>query len=115
MVASKNQYFNEEQRLCADFFRAVAHPARVQILHYLAETQTCITGDISKELPLGRTTVNQHLKILKKTGLIQGYITGKKTNYCLNPQKVKEFKALAGSFLDEVDIESEFVCNPKNE
>jgi len=48
------------------------------ILKYLAETKTCITGDISEELPLGRTTVNQHLAELKSAGLISGNIDGTK-------------------------------------
>jgi predicted transcriptional regulator len=111
MVLAKNELFNEQEQQCAALFKALAHPARIQILKYLAETKTCISGDISKELPLGRTTVNQHLKELKNIGLIQGHVTGHKTNYCLNPEKVKEVKAIAGKFFDEIDIGENLNCD----
>ena len=91
-------------------FKALAHPARLAILTYLSETKTCITGDISDELPLSRTTVNQHLTALKKAGLIQGTVDGVKVNYCLNPKKVKEMISMANFFFDEINKASESNC-----
>ena len=108
MVLAKNELFDKQEQQCAALFKALAHPARIQILKYLAETKTCISGDISKELPLGRTTVNQHLKELKRTGLIQGVVSGSRTNYCLNPERIKALKAMAGRFFDEIDIEENY-------
>jgi predicted transcriptional regulator len=110
MVLAKNELFDKQEQQCATLFKALAHPARIQILKFLAETQTCISGDISKELPLGRTTVNQHLKELKNAGLIQGHVTGAKTNYCLNPAKVKELKNMAEYFFESIDIDERMVC-----
>ena len=110
MVLAKSELFDKQEQQCASLFKALAHPARIQILKFLAETKTCISGDISKELPLGRTTVNQHLKELKNAGLIQGHVTGAKTNYCLNPARVKELKALAGNFFETIDIDENMVC-----
>jgi ArsR family transcriptional regulator, arsenate/arsenite/antimonite-responsive transcriptional repressor len=66
----------------ARLFKALAHPARLAILQYLAEIQTCITGDIADELPLSRTTVNQHLKELRDVGLIKRY-SGRRKNQLL--------------------------------
>jgi DNA-binding transcriptional ArsR family regulator len=74
MAFAKNDLFDAELQQCAELFKALAHPARLAILQYLYEAKTCITGDISEELPLGRTTVNQHLAELKAVGLIQGHI-----------------------------------------
>lgn len=110
MVLAKNELFDKQEQKCAALFKALAHPARIQILKYLAEIKTCISGDISKELPLGRTTVNQHLKELKNIGLIQGHVTGSRTNYCLDPNKVKELKALAETFFNEINIEENLNC-----
>ncbi|MFO8234056.1 MAG: metalloregulator ArsR/SmtB family transcription factor [Bacteroidales bacterium] len=111
MVLAKNELFDKKEQQCATLFKALAHPARIQILKYLAEIKNCISGDISKELPLGRTTVNQHLKELKNAGLIQGHVTGHKTNYCLDPKKVKELKKMAETFLEEVDIDENIHCS----
>ena len=110
MVQSKTELFDKELAEMAVIFKALAHPARLRILQFLAETQTCITGDISDELPLGRTTVNQHLKELKDAGLIQGHIEGVKTKYCLEPQKIKKLKALLNGFLEELEPKKEFAC-----
>ncbi|MFW6275183.1 MAG: ArsR/SmtB family transcription factor, partial [bacterium] len=61
---------------------------------------------ISEELPLSRTTVNQHLADLKKAGLIQGHVNGKNTNYCLNPEKINELKRMSESFLKEIQVDN---------
>jgi len=106
MVQSKIELFEPELAQKAEMFKALAHPARLRILQFLAEISSCITGDISDELPLGRTTVNQHLKELKNAGLIQGHIEGVKTKYCLNPEKMEELKISLQTFLGSLDIKN---------
>jgi DNA-binding transcriptional ArsR family regulator len=98
MVASKTALFDEVFQEQANLFKALAHPARLQILYFLAKTKTCISGDISEELPLSRTTVNQHLKELKAAGLVRGHVEGAKTNYCLDYRKIEEMKKLVFGF-----------------
>ncbi len=110
MVQSKTELFDKDLADKALFFKALAHPARLRILQFLAESQSCITGDISDELPLGRTTVNQHLKELKDAGLIQGHIEGVKTKYCLEPQKVRELQDSLLNFLNSIKLE-DYKCD----
>ncbi len=110
MVIAKTELFEETLQEQANLFKALAHPARLQILHFLAETKTCISGDISGELPLSRTTVNQHLKELKEAGLIKGHVEGVKMNYCLDPEKVKEMKTLLSGFLEDIQLPDSFIC-----
>jgi predicted transcriptional regulator len=88
----------------------LAHPARLAILEYLAETRTCITGDIAEELPLSRTTVNQHLKELKEAGIITGTTEGVKTCYCINIDKVKELKEITEKFINDINISIQLNC-----
>ena len=87
---AKTELFDEPLQQSAVYFKALAHPARLAILNYLAHTGTCINGDISEELPLSRTTVSQHLTELKACKLIQGTVTGSKVNYCIDPRGVEE-------------------------
>jgi DNA-binding transcriptional ArsR family regulator len=110
MVVSKTELFNEALQEKANLFKALSHPARLQILQFLAATQNCISGDISDELPLSRTTVNQHLKELKDAGLIKGNIEGVKMKYCLDAQKVNEMKTLLTNFLEEIQLPENFIC-----
>ena len=51
-------------------------------------------GEIVDEMPLAQSTVSQHLKILKESGLIQGEVDGPKVCYCINPMRMKELKDL---------------------
>jgi DNA-binding transcriptional ArsR family regulator len=99
MTIAKLELFDQELQDAASFFKALSHPARLAILNYLAESKMCITGDISKELPLSRTTVNQHLDELKRAGLIIGEISGAKTKYCLNNEKLKELNTRFSKFI----------------
>lgn len=110
MAYSKSELFSPELQTCSTLFKALAHPARLVILKYLAETKTCITGDLSEELPLGRTTVNQHLKELRDAGLIEGTTEGAKRCYCLNIKNICELKKVAGKFLEEISIPGTFEC-----
>jgi len=104
MVQAKTELFSTELQEQAALFKALSHPARLAILHYLAKTRVCITGDISEELPLGRTTVNQHLLELKRAGLVQGQIQGVRTNYCLNPEGMEKMKMLMIGFTEALGI-----------
>jgi DNA-binding transcriptional ArsR family regulator len=105
MAMNKSEQFNQSLQDLAAFSKVLSHPARLAILKFLAGTKTCISGDISDFIPLGRTTVSQHLKELRDVGLIKGEIDGLKINYCLNNCRVKEFSEMYGSFFREINID----------
>ena len=84
--------FTEEQQQLARVAKALAHPARVAIIQFLASKQTCISGDIAAELPLARTTVSQHLQELKALDLIRGEIDGLTVCYCLNTELLHQLQ-----------------------
>jgi len=76
---------------------AIAHPARVRIVRLLISRNACVCGEIVDEMPLAQSTVSQHLKILKESGLVQGEIDGPKVCYCINKEKLAALKALVAS------------------
>ncbi len=100
--------FSDEIILRAWLYKALAHPARLAILQYLADIQTCITGDIAEELPLSRTTVNQHLKELKDADLIRGTVEGVRTNYCLNAKAIEILRKESDAFLAKIDVKKTY-------
>nr|WP_290586423.1 metalloregulator ArsR/SmtB family transcription factor [Alistipes sp. CAG:268] len=81
-VTTKGYTEHEEQ--IARFAKAMGHPARMAILHFLASQQSCFFGEIHEVLPIAKATVSQHLKELKEAGLIQGEIEAPKVRYCIN-------------------------------
>ncbi|OFX60134.1 MAG: hypothetical protein A2046_10730 [Bacteroidetes bacterium GWA2_30_7] len=102
MTYSKENNFNSEFQEIAKLCKALSHPARVAILVHLSKCCNCMSGDITKEIPLSRTTVSQHLQELKKVGLIQGEIDGVKVNYCLNYDVVNKYFDLIKVFTNSV-------------
>jgi len=103
MSSPKLELFPRDQQELAALFKALAHPARLAILTYLAETFTCMTGDITRELPLSRTTVSQHLAELKEAGLIKGEISGAKVKYCLDTAKLADFTLRFAKLMEQLD------------
>jgi DNA-binding transcriptional ArsR family regulator len=102
MGLSKTKSFGTRENQIADLGKALAHPARVAILQFLAEQNTCICGDIVDQLPLSQATVSQHLAELKRIGLIRGTIEGPKVCYCIDQKAWSEAKQLLTQFLTEV-------------
>ncbi len=103
MGLSKKELFTKEQNRLAALAKAIAHPARVAILQYLATSNKCVCGDIVEELPLSQSTVSQHLKELKKVGLIKGDIEGTSICYCINPKVLEETMTILGKFFTKVN------------
>lgn len=82
----------------ARFCKALAHPARIQILRFLADRSECYFGAIHEDLPIAKTTVSQHLKELKDAGLIQGTIEPPKVRYCINRENWQYARELLVDF-----------------
>jgi len=102
MGVTKTDQFTNEQNAVSELAKAIAHPARVAILEHLIETDTCITGDLVDVLPLSQATVSQHLKELKKVGLIQGNIQGTSVCYCLNKDTWARCIGTFNTFFDRI-------------
>jgi DNA-binding transcriptional ArsR family regulator len=74
--------------------KAIAHPARVEILRMLVRKNICVCGAIVDELPLAQSTVSQHLKILRDAGLLRGDVDGPRVSYCIEPLTLRRLKDL---------------------
>jgi len=100
MGTTKTEEFTVKDNKIARYAKALAHPARVAILQVLLKKQNCICGDIVEELPLSQSTVSQHLKELKETGLIKGDIEGVKVCYCIDEKEWENAKNYLSSFFE---------------
>lgn len=102
MGLSKTEDFTKSQNELAALAKALGHPARIAILQFLAARKSCVCGDIVDELPLSQSTVSQHLKELKKVGLIKGEIEGPSVCYCLDEKTVQRASKILGDLLTTV-------------
>ncbi len=101
MGITKKELFTLEQNRISELAKAVAHPARIAILQYLLKTNACVCGDIVDEIPLSQSTISQHLAALKKSGIIQGDISGTSVCYCINPEVWEEANNLFNTFFKD--------------
>ena len=79
------------QEELAHFSRTIGHPARVEILlevHRRGKVEEGVKLQIGD---LSSATVMQHLRELKRAGLIQGRIFGSRCSYSVNEEKLKAF------------------------
>lgn len=97
---TKENFFTVNQEKTARFAKALSHPVRIFILDYLANNldKCCYSGDMAEELPIARSTLSEHLKELKKAGLIQGEINPPYIKYCINRENWEEARVLLAGF-----------------
>ncbi|MGV3558594.1 ArsR/SmtB family transcription factor [Larkinella arboricola] len=110
MGATKTEIFSEQQNRIADLAKAFAHPARVAILQLLIAKKACVCGDLVDELPLAQPTVSQHLKELKRIGIIKGEIDPPRVCYCINETVWEEARQVFGSLLNALMTEKTTCC-----
>lgn len=78
----------------AAFAKAMAHPTRVRILRLLAEKEARMCSHIVDELPLAQSTVSEHLRILRASGLVRANESGPCVGYCIVPAQLRRLKQL---------------------
>jgi len=101
-MKSDKKYSNKTKKL-AEYCKALAHPARIEILKTVAKKNRCMCGEVVEVLPLAQSTVSQHLKELKKSGLISGEVEGPKSCYCINWKEINQFSKLINEFSEKLD------------
>ena len=112
--------FTEKHLQIARIGKAISHPARVFILERLSHLNGCCTsGEMIGDIPIARSTLSQHLKELKISGLIQGEIEPPMIKYCINQENWKIAKLLLTEFLKDTPVKNELAvknnCSVKKE
>lgn len=101
----KSNYSDNQVKL-ARFAKAMGNPARIKILEILSERGCCYSGNIADEFPIALSTLSQHLKELKASGLIQGEINPPFIKYCINQENWKLAKLLFDAFLADKGVQN---------
>jgi len=74
---------NDISKLAA-LYKALGHPARLQILTKLSVCEPCLCKDFVNDLKWSQATISEHLKKLRKAGLISFNSKGPASLYRLN-------------------------------
>ena len=78
---------------------ALAHPARIEILQYLAGSGCCCCKDVVGHLDLAQSTVSQHLKILVEAGLVRFSPERQRSRYELDREALAGLSASVTALL----------------
>lgn len=99
MGLTKHASFKDDVNNIADVFKALGHPARIQIMNILIANECCTCGNIVDILPLAQSTVSTHLLELKKANLIDNTYSGKSSIYSIKKDKLNILNKFIVNFM----------------
>ncbi len=79
------EIFERQARIC----KAFAHPGRLQILDLLGERERGVS-ELQEALAITKTSLSQHLAVLKSAGVLTTRREGKQVYCCLAMPEVKQ-------------------------
>lgn len=95
----------------AEFYRAMGHATRLQILHILRERSMSVSEIVSK-LGLNQSMVSRQLSVLRSVGVVSGERIGNLIRYQLTDETIGELCDLVRNVLtDQVHKTSNALSN----
>ena len=110
MGASKIEIHTSEQNHIASLAKALAHPARIAILQYVADHDQCVCGDLVAEIGLSQPTISQHLRELKAVNLLRGEIYGPGKCYCIDQEALLKYKNAFSILFNSMTVDINECC-----
>ncbi|MDX2393612.1 metalloregulator ArsR/SmtB family transcription factor [Streptomyces sp. DK15] len=93
---------DEDATTYAGWFKALADPMRVRLLHLLAgERRPMAVGEITSRLPIGQSTVSHHLKVLADVRFVLSDRQGTSTHYQVNETCLDCFPAAVRAIMGQ--------------
>lgn len=96
----KKELYTDHEIKLAHFARSMGHPARASILLAIATHGGEVDGKIVEVPALSQATVIQHLRELKRAGLITGRIFGAKAKYGIDWEAITSFNDNVSHFTE---------------
>ena len=107
----------------AEFFKALSHPARIQILEMLRADELSVT-ELQDHLGIESSSVSQHLSVLRLKNIVESRKVGTTVYYRVRDQEVLELLDVARriftnhlinnrSTLEQMEEENDQINNPK--
>ena len=88
------------------WFRCLADPTRIQILHLLATGGGPMTvGEIVRQVGVGQSTVSHHLKVLTQVRFVTVEHAGTSSRYQVNPRCLAAFPTAADVVMGRIPAE----------
>ncbi|MCZ7528623.1 MAG: metalloregulator ArsR/SmtB family transcription factor [Acidimicrobiia bacterium] len=86
------------QSVKAEFFKAIAHPARIRMLELLCEGERSVS-ELTEEVGLESSHMSQQLGVLRRANLVRGRKEGSSVVYSLTDRRIAKLLALSKEIL----------------
>lgn len=106
MGVTKRIGFKEDINNIAEVFKALGHPARIQIMNILLDKEACSCGSIVEVLPLAQSTVSNHLLELKKANLVNISFSGKSSIYSVKKDKLNFLNQFISNYIESLGVDT---------
>jgi DNA-binding transcriptional ArsR family regulator len=105
-------------KLKAEFFKTLGHPARIRILELLAEDEHSV-GELMPKLGLESSHLSQQLAVLRRTGMVLARKQGNNVIYSIASSDMSELlllarKVLTGLLTDQMDLLKDLQSTPQD-
>ena len=94
------------QTVKADYFKALAHPARIRVLELLQHGERSV-GQLVVDLELEQSNVSQQLGILRAKGIIESHQEGSIVRYRVKDPRVFKLLSIAKDIIVSALTESQ--------
>ena len=101
MRKAKVEINNEKLQEAAEILRAINHKLRMRILEFIDQNEKINVNKIYNTLNLEQSITSQHLRILRKAGIVETQRDGKFIYYKINYDRVNQSIKAIDSFLEE--------------
>lgn len=91
-----------DENKIANFFKAIAHPTRINILKTIHQSDFCV-NDLSDQLHLNQPNTSQHLAILKNKNIITKTKKGNEVCYRIKDPNIMRIIENAEHLIDHLD------------
>nr|WP_239559103.1 metalloregulator ArsR/SmtB family transcription factor [Sporohalobacter salinus] len=90
--------------------KAIADEKRLKLLTLLLKQDYCV-GALAKELGISKSAVSQHLKVLRKSGLVSGEKRGYWVHYSVQEDKLIKLSEKLKELIPGSNFQSNGCCH----
>ena len=94
MGAQKRHLFTQKQKRNAELGLIVSAPARIEILRNLQQNTLVNTSILKSYIPLHTKTINHHINVIERSGLIRGVYVGNKYYWEKNNEMIEDWEKI---------------------
>lgn len=102
MKRTKVTFNNERLRVSSELLRALAHPLRLKILEFIDKHGITHVNTIYNSIKIEQSITSQHLRIMRKAGVLHAKRDGKFVFYSIDYDIVARVSRAVNNFVGKV-------------